>query len=123
MAFENIYLELNAKRMGYEVVKPAIAAGASGVDHKFSFLASSEGRRYAFDFYDEVTVNEVLKTYIKEVDTGVTTGIVCTSSAVSSEAKDLARLYSMRMISSDELETASSTEVFATLPRPAITSR
>lgn len=103
MEYESLTLEVSAKTAGYEVVKPPILRGRTGVDHKFSFVASSSGVNYAFDFYDTVDEIEVLKTYIKEFDTGAVVGIVCTGKGATDSAISLAQEYGMTVVSPEGL--------------------
>jgi hypothetical protein len=90
MYFEKLALEVNATSAGWEVIEPARCVGTSGVGHKFTFLASDSGQKYGFDLYTEVGEVEVLRTFIKEMDTGVSAVLVCMSGRPSMKAGELA---------------------------------
>ncbi|MDA4129101.1 MAG: hypothetical protein OK422_06585 [Thaumarchaeota archaeon] len=107
MYFEILTLEISATRLGWDVIKPALARGASGIDHRFSFLATDEGQSYAFDFYENVGSIEVLRSYAKKLDTSVSVSVVCLVGKPTEEAKRLAMQYRMRVMAPAELENLS----------------
>jgi hypothetical protein len=98
MYYEKLALEVNAAASGLTVVKPAAIAGASGIDQKFTSVAADGPTSYAFDVYPEVTEKEVLKTYIKKLDTGAETYIVCLQGKSTPEAARLAREYGIDLL-------------------------
>jgi len=100
---ERLTLEVEAARLGWTVVKPPRVRGTSGVEHSFSFLATSGSIRYAFDVYDEVTEVEVLKSYSRKFDTGAIVNLVSSRGTISPEAQNLAKEYGMKILRSDEI--------------------
>lgn len=122
MAFESIYLELNAKRLGCQIEKPPVVTGQSGIVHRYSFLATCGDAKYGYDVYESVDVEAVLRTYIKQVDTGVSSCIVCTSGTITDDAKELSYLYGMKILSTEQIQSASPLEVLnLTSERPVLT--
>jgi len=99
MYFEILSLEAYATKAGLEVIKPARVKGRSGVELKFSFLAADKERLYAFELCPEVGQLEVLRTFIKRMDTGVTVTLVCLRGRPSEEGMKLAREYNIRVLS------------------------
>ena len=98
MHVEKLSLEVEARRVGLNVIKPPNIRGRSGVEHTFSFLASVGGTSIAIDIYEEVTQAEVIKTYIKKLDTGASADVLCTTSIRNEAAEKLAREYGMRIL-------------------------
>jgi hypothetical protein len=103
MYYEKLALEVNASVAGLEVLKPSVVRGSSGVDHRFTVVAAEKERLYAFDLYQEVGQAEVLRTYIKEMDTGATTYIVCLSGRPNEEAKALSKSYGVEILGPKEV--------------------
>ena len=102
--FETLALEIYASKAGWEVVKPARAMGTSGVDHVFSFLASKDGHMCAIDLYKEVGQIEVLRTFLKEMDTKATVLLVCLSGRQSEEGAKLAKEYGFRILGPGDIQ-------------------
>lgn len=102
--FENLALEIHATKAGWEVVKPPRVKGTSGVDHRFSFMASKGAELVGFDLYPQVTGIEVLKTYIKSMDAGIDASIVCLSGKPTEEGRKLAKEYGLTVLSPAEIE-------------------
>lgn len=116
MALEEIYLEIAAKRLRFEIIKPPFAEGKSATSHRFSYLVSSGERRYGFDIVEEAGVYDVLGAYIKQFDTGVRCCIVSMSGKSSNEARALASKYGMRILTSAELQSLEASEIFGAQP-------
>ena len=98
MYYEELALEVSASIAGLRVVKPPFMRGESGVEHRFSFVATDESTRYAFDVWQNVSEVEVLRTYIKALDTGAHAIIVCLSGKPTAEGKKLADSYRMDVL-------------------------
>jgi len=90
MYFEKLALQVNATSAGWEVMEPPRCVGTSGVGHKFTLLASDSGQKYGFDLYPDVGEVEVLRTFIKEMDAGVSGVLVCMRGRPSEKAGKLA---------------------------------
>jgi hypothetical protein len=101
--FEKLALEITATTAGWEVIKPAWCMGTSGVEHRFTFLASDSGHMYGFDLYPEIGEIEVLRTFIKEMDTGASGVLVCLSGKPSGRAQDVAAELGVRILSPAEI--------------------
>jgi len=99
MYFENLAVEIYSTKAGLEPIKPARCRGASGVEHRFSFLASKEGRLYAFDILPEVSEMQVLSSYIKQMDTKAVVFLVCLKGSPSEGGARLAKDYGMKILS------------------------
>jgi hypothetical protein len=65
MYFERLVLEIQSNNAGWKTVKPPFVDGISGIAHKFSFLATDDACTYGFDIYNNVSEEEVLRTYMK----------------------------------------------------------
>ncbi len=98
METEKLSLEIEAAKLGWRVVKPPEVRGKSSVEHRFSFLAQAGESSFAFDLYDTVTAVEVLKTYTKEFDTGVSAYMISVSGNASDDAQKLASEYGMKIL-------------------------
>jgi predicted RNase H-like nuclease (RuvC/YqgF family) len=73
------------------------------VSHRFSLLATTRGVSYGVDSFSEVGGIEVLKTFIKKIDTGVNSVIVRGAASASEEAERLAKEYGITILGRDEL--------------------
>ena len=105
MDLETLALEVSATAAGLDVVKPAVLKGRSGVNHRFSFLASGNNHNFTFDFHEHVGDVEVLRCYIKAFDTGATAQIVCLGEKPTDRTVSLAAEYDLRIVSPDALNT------------------
>jgi hypothetical protein len=98
MYYEKLALEVNAAASGLDVIKPAVLKGRSGLDQKFTFVAADGPAMYAFDIYPEVGENEVMRAYVKKIDTGADTFVVCLQGKPTPEAADMARSYGIEVL-------------------------
>jgi len=103
MYFEKLALEVNATSAGWEVINPAVVTGTSGIEHKFTFLASDSGKLYGFDLYPEIGEIEVLRTFIKEMDSKTSAVIVCLSGRPTEKASEVAAELGVRILSPAEI--------------------
>ncbi len=103
MYFEKLALEINATTAGWEVIEPATCMGTSGVEHRFTFLTSDSGHQYGFDLYPEIGEIQVLRTFIKEMDTGISGVLVCLSGRPSERAQEVAAELGVRILSPAEI--------------------
>ena len=99
MYFEKLALEINATTAGWEVIEPPVRVGTSGVEHRFNFLASDSGNLYGFDLYPEIGEIQVLRTFIKEMDTGISGVLICLSGRPSERAREVAAELGVRILS------------------------
>ena len=105
MEFEKLALEVSALKAGLTSVNPRLLLGASGVEHRFDLLFTDGAHYYAFDFYDEVTDVEVVKSYAKEFDAGCLVSVVSPLGTVTDDAKALAISYNMRLLTPEAAST------------------
>jgi predicted RecB family endonuclease len=103
MYYEKLALEVGATVAGLDVIKPAVVRGESGLEQRFTFVASDRRDTYAFDVYNDVGEVEILRTYIKKMDTGANAFVVCLSGRPDAKAKELARNYGIAVLSPMEV--------------------
>ena len=103
MYYEQMALEVGATVAGFDVLKPPVLRGTSGVDHRFTFAAADGPQVFAFDIYQQVTQIEIIRTYVKKMDTGVKTYIVCLSGKAKDEAKELSAYYGIDILGPKEI--------------------
>lgn len=103
MYYEKLALEVGATVAGYNVIKPPVVRGRSGVEHRFTFLAAEGSTMLAFDIYPEVGEVEVLRTYVKKMDAGIEAFIVCLSGRPRDRAKELSRVYGIQVLGPREV--------------------
>jgi predicted RecB family endonuclease len=103
MYYEKLALEVGATVAGFNVVKPAVIRGASGLDQRFTFVASDGPDTYAFDVSTEVGQREILQTYIKKMDTGAEVFAVCLSGKPKPEAREMAQHYGIEVLGPKEV--------------------
>jgi hypothetical protein len=102
MFYEKLAMEVNASIAGFEVVKPAAKTGNSGVTHRFTFLASDGSKTYGFDVCREVGEIELLRSFVKKIDTDVDVYLVCLSGRPSTTALNMAASYGIQIIGPKE---------------------
>ena len=103
MYYEKLALEVGATVAGLDVVKPAVVRGTSGVEHRFTFVAADGPDFYAFDVCSQVGQVEILRTYVKKMDTGARTFVVCLSGRPDAQVKELARIYGIDVLSPSDV--------------------
>lgn len=122
MYYEKLALEVGATVAGLDVVKPAVIRGESGVDQRFTFVARDGSVMYAFDIYTDVRETEILRTYVKKMDTGVNAFVVCLSGRPDGKAKELARNYGINVLSPMEVGDFFSTRITQFIRSPKAVS-
>ena len=105
MFYERLSLEVGAEKAGWNVIESAAMRGASGVVHKFTFLASDGSSTCGFDAYDSITELHVLRSYIKKVDTGISVALVCLRGTSTEKARSLAEEYGMKILNEQDVES------------------
>ena len=103
MYYERLALEVGANVAGFEVLKPPRMRGASGVEHSFTFVAVDGEDTYAFDVCNEVGEVEMIRTYVKKMDTGAKTFVICLSGRPKPEAQELANCYGIEVLGPKEV--------------------
>ena len=111
MYYEKLALEVGATVAGLDVVKPAVIRGESGLDQRFAFVAADGPEMYAFDIYTDVREAEILRTYVKKMDTGANAFVVCLSGRPDAKARELARNYGINVLSPMEVGDFFSTRI------------
>jgi hypothetical protein len=104
MYFERLVLEIQSNNAGWKTVKPPFVDGISGIAHKFSFLATDEACTYGFDIYNDVSEEEVLRTYMKRMDTKALAVIVSLSGRPKMEVARLADQYGITILGPGDIE-------------------
>jgi hypothetical protein len=105
MYFELLSLEIHASMAGLKVGKPPVCKGESGVEHRFSFVASDGSLTYGFDIYNDVSREEVIRTFAKKLDTRAYTCIVSLRGKPSAEVAALADDYGMTILGPADIDT------------------
>ena len=104
MYYEKLALQVAAGKAGWQSIEPASNRGASGVVHRYTFMASDGSLTFGFDSYDSVNEFDVLRTYIKQLDTGISTAVVCLRGSITEKAQRLADEYNMKILGSIDIE-------------------
>jgi hypothetical protein len=97
--YEELALEVNATIAGLEVIKPPILRGKSGIEHRFAFLAVDGQTRYGFDVCPKVGEVEILRAFVKKMDTGIEAFVVCLSGRPEPEGEIMSAKYSIKVLS------------------------
>jgi len=118
MYYEKLALEVGATVAGLDVIKPAVIRGESGADQRFTFVAADGPEMYAFDVYTDVREAEILRTYVKKMDTGANAFVVCLSGRPDAKAKELARNYGIDVLSPMEVGDFFSTRITQLINSP-----
>jgi hypothetical protein len=105
MYFELLSLEIHASMAGLKVGKPPVCKGESGVEHRFSFVASDGNMTYGFDIYNDVSQEEVIKTFAKKLDTKVYASVVSLRGRPNAEVAALADDYGITILGPADIET------------------
>ena len=103
MYYEKLALEVGATVAGLSVVKPARIRGNSGVEQKFTFVAGDGPEMYGFDVYPEVGQVEMLRSYVKKMDTDAKVYVVCLSGRPNDGAKELGKNYGIEILGPREV--------------------
>ena len=103
MYYEKLALEVNSKIAGLEAVNPPVLKGSSGVEHRFLFLAKDDGKYYGFDICQQAGEVEVLRAYIKKIDTGAETFVISLSGRPNPEVARLASEYEVPILNPGEI--------------------
>ncbi len=111
MYFETLVLEIQANKAGWRTIKPPFWKGGSGISHKFSFLATDETFAYGFDIYNDVSEDEVLRTYMKRLDTKVLTFIVSLRGRPRKEVAQLADDYGITILGPADIDSFFSLDI------------
>jgi hypothetical protein len=105
MYFELLSLEIHASMAGLKVSKPPVCRGESGVEHRFSFVAYDDSLTYGFDIYNEVSQEEVIRTFTKKLDTKAYTSIVNLRGKPSADVAALADDYGITILGPGDIDT------------------
>ncbi len=74
--------------------------------HRFDFMAVAGDERLAFDICTNLTETDVIRTFVKKLDTGVSACIICADERVAEGAKRLAKEYGLTLLDSNSVESA-----------------
>ena len=103
MHFERLSLEVIATKSHWAVANPPTLVGRSGVTHRFDFLAIDGRERLAFDIYEQLVETDVIRTFVKKLDTGATAFIICPGDKVEEGAGKLAVEYRLKVLRSENI--------------------
>lgn len=123
MYFETLVLEIHANKAGWRSIKPAFFQGKSGIFQRFSFLATDETFYYGFDIYNDVSEEEVMRTYVKRLDTDVLTFIVSLRGRPRKEVARLADDYGITVLGPADIDSFFSLDRIGVNSRPEQTVR
>ena len=115
MFYEKLSLEIAAAKSHCEVESPPILTGRSGVAHRFDFVAVNGEERLAFDICERVSETDVIKTFVKKLDTGATAFIICVSEKMTEGAGRLAAEYGLKVLRTKSIPLAFETRKAAPL--------
>lgn len=104
MYYERLSLEVIAAKQHWQVQSPPVITGRSGVTHHFDFVAMNGGERLVFDICETLSETEVIKSFIKKLDTGASSYIICKDERIAPGASKLAAEYGLRVIHSNSIE-------------------
>ena len=103
MHFERLSLEVIATKSHWAVADPPTLVGRSGVTHRFDFLAIDGRERLAFDIYEQLAETDVIRTFVKKLDTRATAFIICPGDKVEEGADKLAKEYGLKVLRSESI--------------------
>jgi len=103
---ERLSLEVFAAKSHWQVVNPPTLTGRSGITHRFDFVALDGKNSLVFDISEQLSETDVIKTYIKKLDTGASAYIVCLTGKITERADKLAAEYGLKVLHSDNMESA-----------------
>lgn len=105
-----------ARKFCYDVITPPALKGKSGIVHSFSLLLASKGKLAGVDIHEIVGEVEVLKTYVKKLDTGVSAFLVSTNGNPALETRALSEAYDVRIFTRSELDEMLNANADPSLP-------
>jgi len=103
--YERLALETRLSLAGFKVVKPPTLSGISGVSHRCSLLVSKGSGFYGFDIYPETGEIEVIRTYIKMLDTGARMFIASLKGKPNNRARGLASVYGIPIVGPGDIDS------------------
>ena len=106
MYYERLSLEIVASKSHWQTVTPPTLTGRSGVTHRFDFVTTDGQGTLVFDVYEQLSETDVIKTYIKKLDTGASAYIYCPDGKMTEGAGRLASEYGLEVLRSDNIESA-----------------
>lgn len=99
-------LKTTAAKLHWQIVSPPSLRGRSGVTHRFDFVATRGKDSLVFDICEQPSETDVIKTFIKKLDTGASACIICLTRKMTQEASKLAAEYGLKVLRSDNIESA-----------------
>ena len=93
-----------ATKFNWLTKSPPTLTGNTGITHRFDFVALEGEKHITFDIYEQLGEIEVLRTFIKKLDTGASTYIVCLSDNITEQARKLAANYGLKILQGDALD-------------------
>lgn len=105
MYYQRLSLEIIAAKLHWQIVNPPTLRGRSGVTHRFDFVAMDGQDMRVFDICEQLSETDVIRTYIKELDTGASAYIICLTEKITEGASKLASEYGLEVLRSDNIES------------------
>jgi hypothetical protein len=104
--YERLSLEIIAAKSHWQIVIPPALTGRSGVTHRFDFVSTYGQDILVFDICEQLSETDVIKTYVKKLDTGASAYIVCLTEKMTEGARRLAGEYGLKVLRADDVESA-----------------
>lgn len=117
MYYERLSLEIIAAKLHWGIVSPPTLVGRSGITHRFDFVVVDGHGPLAFDIFDRMSETDVIRTFVKKLDTGASAYIICHTEKMSEGAGKLAAEYGLKVLHSDDIESAFRKKVIERRPR------
>lgn len=99
-----------AYEFGFFLKEPPELKGKSGVTHSFDFVVRNGNRFCAVDIYKEISPFDVLRSYVKKLDTGASCYIVYLSYPLDDEVSRLIQVYQLGCFYWEELAELTKTK-------------
>jgi hypothetical protein len=99
-------LEIIAARSRWQTVNPPALIGRSGATHWFDLIAMDGREIRVFDICEQLSEMDVIKIYLKKLDTGASSFIICHAKRMTEGVRRLISEYGLKVLRSDNIESA-----------------
>lgn len=106
-----------AAKAHWQIVSPPTLTGRSGVTHRFDFVATAGQERLVFDIFERLSETDVIKTYVKKLDTGASAYIIYNAKSMTEGTGRLVSEYDLKVLHSDNIESTFMTKRMEHQPR------
>jgi len=111
---ERISLETVAVKSRWRIVNPPALIGRSGITHRFDLVVMNGQEVRAFDICERLSEIDVIRIYLKKLDTGASVCIVCHAKRMTEGVRRLVSEYGLKALHSDEVELAFGAKIMRT---------